>query len=479
MLNLKNKELFLERSFINGQFIDSTDKIDVFNPANGQKIGQIPDLGATETKDAIEAAQLAFEKWRKLTGKERSKLLRNWFDLIIKNIDDLSLILTTEQGKPLHEATGEIKYGANFVEFYAEEAKRIKGEVLLAPEKNQKIITELVPVGVVGAITPWNFPSAMITRKVAPALAAGCVVVLKPSELTPFCALALAYLAKKAGIPDGVFNVVTGRPQEIGKELCSNFNVRKLSFTGSTKIGKFLNEQCANDLKKMSLELGGNAPFIVCKDANLDIAVKSLMHAKFRNSGQACTCVNRILLDEEIHDEFVEKLLNETKKLKIGDGTQSNIDIGPMITKEAKEKVENLTNEAIQNGAKVEYGNNKDQGQFFTPTILSNVNNNMQIAKTEIFGAVAAIQKFKNIDEAIKIANDTNYGLGSYLYSENQSTIFKISDELQFGMVAINHDSFATELAPFGGIKHSGFGLEGSHLGIEEFCNVKTLHIKY
>ena len=479
MLNLKNKELFLERSFINGQFIDSTDKIDVFNPANGQKIGQIPDLGATETKDAIEAAQLAFEKWRKLTGKERSKLLRNWFDLIIQNIDDLSLILTTEQGKPLHEATGEIKYGANFVEFYAEEAKRIKGEVLLAPEKNQKIITELVPVGVVGAITPWNFPSAMITRKVAPALAAGCVVVLKPSELTPFCALALAYLAKKAGIPDGVFNVVTGRPQEIGKELCSNFNVRKLSFTGSTKIGKFLNEQCANDLKKMSLELGGNAPFIVCKDANLDIAVKSLMHAKFRNSGQACTCVNRILLDEEIHDEFVEKLLNETKKLKIGDGTQSNIDIGPMITKEAKEKVENLTNEAIQNGAKVEYGNNKDQGQFFTPTILSNVNNNMQIAKTEIFGAVAAIQKFKNIDEAIKIANDTNYGLGSYLYSENQSTIFKISDELQFGMVAINHDSFATELAPFGGIKHSGFGLEGSHLGIEEFCNVKTLHIKY
>ena len=479
MLNLKNKELFLERSFINGQFIDSTDKIDVFNPANGQKIGQIPDLGATETKDAIEAAQLAFEKWRKLTGKERAKLLRNWFDLIIKNIDDLSLILTTEQGKPLHEATGEIKYGANFVEFYAEEAKRIKGEVLLAPEKNQKIITELVPVGVVGAITPWNFPSAMITRKVAPALAAGCVVVLKPSELTPFCALALAYLAKKAGIPDGVFNVVTGRPQEIGKELCSNFNVRKLSFTGSTKIGKFLNEQCANDLKKMSLELGGNAPFIVCKDANLDIAVKSLMHAKFRNSGQACTCVNRILLDEEIHDEFVEKLLNETKKLKIGDGTQSNIDIGPMITKEAKEKVENLTNEAIQNGAKVEYGNNKDQGQFFTPTILSNVNNNMQIAKTEIFGAVAAIQKFKNIDEAIKIANDTNYGLGSYLYSENQSTIFKISDELQFGMVAINHDSFATELAPFGGIKHSGFGLEGSHLGIEEFCNVKTLHIKY
>ena len=479
MLNLKNKELFLERSFINGQFIDSTDKIDVFNPANGQKIGQIPDLGAKETKDAIEAAQLAFEKWRKLTGKERAKLLRNWFDLIIKNIDDLSLILTTEQGKPLHEATGEIKYGANFVEFYAEEAKRIKGEVLLAPEKNQKIITELVPVGVVGAITPWNFPSAMITRKVAPALAAGCVVVLKPSELTPFCALALAYLAKKAGIPDGVFNVVTGRPQEIGKELCSNFNVRKLSFTGSTKIGKFLNEQCANDLKKMSLELGGNAPFIVCKDANLDIAVKSLMHAKFRNSGQACTCVNRILLDEEIHDEFVEKLLNETKKLKIGDGTQSNIDIGPMITKEAKEKVENLTNEAIQNGAKVEYGNNKDQGQFFTPTILSNVNNNMQIAKTEIFGAVAAIQKFKNIDEAIKIANDTNYGLGSYLYSENQSTIFKISDELQFGMVAINHDSFATELAPFGGIKHSGFGLEGSHLGIEEFCNVKTLHIKY
>jgi len=479
MLNLKNKNLFQEKSFINGEFVGGQKKIDVFNPANNEKIGQIPDLGTKETKNAIDSAKNAFEKWRKLTGKQRSQFLRNWYDLIIQNIDDLALILTTEQGKPIAEAKGEVRYGANFVEFYAEEAKRVKGETISPPEQNQKIITQSVPIGVVGAITPWNFPSAMITRKVAPALAAGCTVVLKPSELTPFSAFALGYLAKEAGIPDGVFNIVTGKPEEIGQEICQNFDVRKLSFTGSTKIGKLLNEQCAADLKKVSLELGGNAPFIVCKDANLDLAVKGLMHAKFRNGGQACTCVNRILVDQEIHDEFVEKLIAQTKKLQMGDGTQPNIDVGPMITQEAKEKVENLTTDATKNGAKIEYGNQKAQGQFFTPIILTGVTNNMKIAQTEIFGSVAAIQKFKNIDEAIKTANDTKYGLGSYVYSQNQSTIFKISDELQFGMVAINHDSFATELAPFGGIKHSGFGREGSHLGIEEFCNVKTLHIKY
>ena len=303
-------------------------------------------------------------------------------------------------------------------------------------------------------------------------------MVLKPSELTPFSALALAYLAKEAGVFDGVFNVITGEAEEIGKEICENFNVRKLSFTGSTKVGKLLNEACAKDLKRVSLELGGSAPFIVCKDANLDNAVKGLMHAKFRNGGQACTCVNRIFVAKEVHDEFVQKLVTEVKKLKIGDGFTES-DIGPMINENAKIKVKTLVEDAIKNGAKVEIGNLEDKGLFFTPTILTNVKSDMEIANQEIFGAVGAIQKFDSIDEVIKLSNNTKYGLGSYLYSENQSTIFKISNALEFGMVAINGDSFATELAPFGGIKHSGFGREGSSLGIYEFCQVKTLHISY
>lgn len=468
-MQLNNPELFQEGSLINGEFIDSHDKITIFNPANNEKIGQISNFGSQETKKAIHCAKDAFKKWKNINAKERSRLLRNWYDLIIANIDDLSLILHTEQGKSINEAHGEIIYGANFVEFYSEEAKRIKGDTLTAPQNNQKIITENQPIGVVGAITPWNFPSAMITRKVAPALAAGCSVVLKPSELTPFSALALGYLAKEAGIPDGVLNIITGQPQGIGAELCSNFDVRKLSFTGSTKIGKLLNQQCAADIKKVSLELGGNAPFIVCKDADIDLAIKGLMHAKFRNNGQACTCANKILIAQEIHDEFVKKLITETKKLKTY----------PLINQQAKEKVTRLLQDAIKQGAKVEIGNKENKGQFFTPTILTKITNNMSIAQEEIFGPLAAIQKFKNSKEAIKIANDTKYGLGSYIYSQNQSTIFKIANELEFGMVAINHDSFATELAPFGGVKHSGFGREGSSLGIQEFQVLKTLHIKF
>ncbi|MBL6664380.1 MAG: NAD-dependent succinate-semialdehyde dehydrogenase [Rickettsiales bacterium] len=478
-MKLKNKNLFQEKCLINGKFISGTKTIDVSNPANNKKIGSVPDLGKKETKDTIKQAQKAFEQWKNYSPQKRSHILRNWFELIIENSDDLALILTTEQGKPLSEAKNEIIYGANFVEFYAEEAKRIKGETILAPNNNQKIITEPEPVGVVAAITPWNFPSAMITRKVSPALSAGCSVVLKPSELTPFSALALGYLATKAGIPDGVLNIITGQAKAIGEELCENVSIRKLSFTGSTKIGKLLNTQCACDIKKISLELGGNAPFIICKDANIDLAIKGVMHAKFRNGGQACTCVNRILVDNEIHDEFTKKLIKETKKLTIGDGTNPQTKIGPMINKAAKEKISNLLADAIQNGAKVELGNKKDKDQFFTPTILTNVTNNMKIAKEEIFGPIAAIQTFNTVDEAIKRANDTNYGLGSYIYAQNQSTIFKISNALQFGMVAINHDSFATELAPFGGIKHSGFGREGSSLGIKEFQNIKTLHIKF
>ena len=478
-MNLKNQNLFCQSAFINGNLIDKKDKISVFNPADESLIGMIPNLDEKDVADAIEKAKTAFEKWKKLTGKERAKLLRNWHDLILKNIEDLALILTTEQGKPLVEARGEIAYGASFIEWFAEEAKRIYGDVILAPKANQKIITTREPIGVVAAITPWNFPSAMITRKASAAMAAGCSVILKPAELTPFSAIALAILAKDAGIPDGVFNVVTGDAQRIGEEFCHNKKVRKLSFTGSTKIGKLLNKQCADDLKRLSLELGGSAPFIVFADADLDKAISGLMHAKFRNGGQACTCVNRIFVEEKIHDEFLAKLLAEVKKLKVGDGFEDSTNIGPMISNAAIEKVERLVSDALNQGAKCEIGGKKISGKFFLPTVLTKVTPKMLIAQEEIFGAVAAIQKFKNEEEVIKLANDTDYGLGSYLYTKDNGRIWRISDALEFGMVAINDCTFATEVAPFGGIKHSGFGREGSYLGIEEFCQVKTLHISF
>lgn len=468
-MNLKNKKLFVNYS--------GAEKIEVFNPADESLIGAVPNQ--KNISEIIEKSQIAFEKWKKLTGKERAKLLRKWHDLILENIEDLALILTTEQGKPLVEARGEISYGANFVEWFAEETKRIYGDVILAPKENQKIITTREPIGVVAAITPWNFPSAMITRKAAAAMAAGCSVVLKPSELTPFSALALEILAIEAGIPQGVFSVVTGDAQRIGEEFCTNKKIRKLSFTGSTKIGKLLNKQCADDLKRLSLELGGSAPFIVFADADLDKAISGLMHAKFRNGGQACTCVNRIFVEEKIHDVFLEKLLAEVKKLKVGNGLEGETNIGPMISKAAIQKVERLISDALNQGAKCEIGGKKISGKFFSPTILSQVTQKMLVAQEEIFGAVAAIQKFKNEEEVIKLANDTEYGLGSYLYTKDNGRIWRICDALQFGMVGVNECTFATEVAPFGGIKHSGFGREGSYLGIEEFCQIKTLHISF
>jgi succinate-semialdehyde dehydrogenase/glutarate-semialdehyde dehydrogenase len=478
-MNLENKNLFKDQSFINGKWIDKKEKISVFNPSNEALISKIPNCNAADTKNAIDAAEVAFQKWSKLTGKERAKILRNWYDLILKNQKDLAIILTTEQGKPLSEALGEIIYGASFVEWFAEEAKRICGDVILAPKINQKIITSKEPVGVVATITPWNFPSAMITRKAAAAMAAGCSVVLKPSELTPFSALALAQLAHEAGIPDGVFNVITGDAQPIGAEFCSNNKVRKISFTGSTKVGKLINEQCAHDLKLTSMELGGNAPFIVFSDADLEKAVAGLIHAKFRNAGQACTCVNRIFLDEKIHDQFLERFLVEVRKFKSGDGFESSSNLGPLISQAALEKVERLIDNAIKLGAKCEIGGKKLQGKFFPATVLSNTTHEMDLAKEEIFGPIAAIYKFKSEEEVIELANHTNYGLGSYFYTNDNSRIWRVSQALQYGMVAINECSFATEVAPFGGIKHSGFGREGSHLGIEEFCQVKTLHLSF
>ncbi len=478
-MKLKNKNLFQEKNFINGEWLGSKCEIDVVNPSTGKKIGTVPDLEIAEVRRAIDSAEAGFLKWKNFTGKERAQLLRWWYDLILENLEDLAIILTTEQGKPLLEARGEIAYGANFVEWFAEEAKRVKGDVILAPKRNQKIVTLREPVGVVAAITPWNFPSAMITRKAAAAMAAGCAVILKPSELTPFSALALAVLAKEAGIPDGVFNVVTGDAVSIGAEFCQNKKIRKISFTGSTRVGKILATNSGNDLKRLSLELGGSAPFIVFEDADLDKAIYGLMHAKFRNGGQACTCVNRIFIHEKIHDKFLKKFLAEVRKLKIGDGFEDSSNIGPMINEMAVKKVERLISDAIKNGAKCEIGGKKIKGQFFAPTVLTSVKQNMLIAQEEIFGAVAAIQKFKTEEEVIKLANATDYGLGSYIYTQDNSRILRISDALQFGMVAINDCTFATEVAPFGGIKHSGFGREGSYLGLEEFCQIKTLHIGF
>lgn len=457
----------------------SSDAIQVFNPADETLIGTIPNLTAADIKSTINLAETAFQKWSKLTGKERAKILKNWHDLILKNQGDLAVILTSEQGKPLVEARGEIIYGAAFVEWFAEEAKRICGDVILAPKANQKIITTLEPVGVVAAITPWNFPSAMITRKAAAAMAAGCSVILKPSELTPFSALALAELAREAGIPEGVFNVVTGDAQTIGAEFSTNKKVRKLSFTGSTKIGKLLNEQCANDLKRISMELGGNAPFIVFEDADLDKAVAGLIHSKFRNAGQACTCTNRVFVAEKIYEKFLEKFLVEAKKLKSGNGFDSASNLGPLISKAALEKVERLVANAIKLGAKCELGGQKLHGKFFPATILSNATCEMDLFKEEIFGPVAVLYKFTTEEEVIELANRTDYGLGSYIYTNDNSRIWRVSQALQYGMVGINECSFATEVAPFGGIKHSGFGREGSHLGIEEFCQIKTLHLSF
>lgn len=478
-MKLKNQNLFFEGAFIDGKIFDKEEKISVHNPANQTLIGAVPNLNENDTKIAISEAESAFEKWKKFTGKERAKLLHNWYELILKNQEDLALILTSEQGKPLIEARGEIVYGANFVEWFSEEAKRICGETILAPKSNQKIITLKEPLGVVAAITPWNFPSAMITRKAAAAIAAGCCVVLKPSELTPFSALALAKLAQDAGIPDGVLNVITGDAQKIGEEFCRNFQVRKISFTGSTKVGKLLATQSGNDLKRLSLELGGSAPFIIFADANLDKAIAGLMHAKFRNGGQACTCVNRIFVEDKIHDKFLERFVTEVKKLKVGNGLDATSNIGPMISQKAVEKIERLIADALAKGAKCEIGGERINGQFFAPTVITAVSQDMQIAREEIFGAVAAIQKFSTEEEVLTKANDTEYGLGSYVYTSDASRIWRISDALQFGMVAINDCTFATEVAPFGGIKHSGFGREGSHLGIEEFCQIKVLHIGF
>jgi succinate-semialdehyde dehydrogenase/glutarate-semialdehyde dehydrogenase len=477
-MKLSSPELLQNKNFINGKWVGSSQKYDVKNPANGEVIIQCADAKGEETVLAIEAAAAALKAWRERPAKERSAILRKWNDLILENIDDLALILTTEQGKPLTEAKGEIKYGASFIEWFAEEAKRNYGDVIPTYAKNKRILVIKQAIGVVAAITPWNFPNAMITRKVAPALAAGCTVVIKPSEETPLSAYALAVLAEKAGFPAGVLNVVCGvKAADIGGELTRNPLVRKLSFTGSTPVGKLLMKQCADTVKKVSLELGGNAPFIVFDDADLDAAVQGAIASKYRNAGQTCVCANRILVQESVYDTFAAKYAHEVSKMKVGVGTEVGVEIGPLINDKAMEKVERLVADAIGKGAKAITGGyrNESGNRFYQPTILTGVTEEMACSTEEIFGPVAPLFSFKTEEEAIQLANNTPAGLASYFYSRDIGRIWRVSEGLEYGMVGVNDGLISTEVAPFGGIKESGIGREGSKYGMEDFVEIKYI----
>ena len=477
-MNIKNEKLLQKQGYINGKWADAINKstFEVTNPFNQKVIASVANMNGADAKAAIEAANAALPAWRAKTASQRSLILRKWFDLIRANMADLALILTTEQGKPLAEAVGEIKYGASFVEWFAEEAKRVYGDVIPGQTADTRIMVLKQPIGVVAAITPWNFPNAMITRKVAPALAAGCTVVIKPSELTPLSALALAALAEQAGFPAGVLNIVIGTDAAaIGAELTSNKMVRKLSFTGSTRVGKLLIKQCADTVKKVSMELGGNAPFIVFDDADIEEAVKGAIGAKFRNAGQTCICANRIFAQAAIYEEFTQKLSEAVKALKVGNGTEKDVVIGPLINQAALEKVSRIVANARENGATVLTGGSASDGYFFEPTVLTNVDKTMAVHQEEIFGPVAPVFKFETEAEAIALANDTDYGLAAYFYGRDYARIWRVGEALEYGMVGINTGAISTTLAPFGGIKESGFGREGSKYGMDEFLEIKYM----
>ena len=449
----------------------------VINPANGEKLGEVPLCGAAETRRAIAAANDAWPAWRALTARQRGQLLRAWFELIVANADDLARLITAECGKPLAEARGEVAYGASFVEWFAEEGKRTYGESIPSTAANTRLLVVKQPVGVCAAITPWNFPLAMITRKVAPALAAGCPVVVKPAEATPLTALALAVLAEQAGLPPGVFNVVTGNPAAIGGELCANPVVRKLSFTGSTAVGRLLMAQCAPTIKKLSLELGGNAPFIVFDDADLDAAVDGALIAKYRNTGQTCVCANRFLVQAGIYEEFAARFAEKARGLKVGDGSEEGVAQGPLINAAGLTKVEAHVADALAKGARVLCGGVRHErgGNFFQPTVLADMTTAMQIAREETFGPVAPLFRFTTEAEAIAMANDTEFGLAAYFYSRDVGRCWRVGEALEYGMVGINTGLISTEVAPFGGIKQSGLGREGSKYGIEEYLEIKYL----
>lgn len=480
MIPLTDHSLLRQQAFINGQWQDAENAnvYPVTNPFNGKTLAHVPDMGAAETRRAIEAAHAAFPAWAGKTAADRSKILRRWFELQLEHADDLGILLTSEQGKPLAEAKGEIIYGASFVEWFAEEGKRIYGDVIPSHGTDKRIVILKQPIGVVAAITPWNFPNAMITRKVAPALAAGCTVVLKPAEDTPLSALALAYLAVQAGFPPGVLNIVTtSEAATVGGELTSNPLVKKLSFTGSTEVGKLLMKQCAGTVKKISLELGGNAPFIVFDDADVDAAVEGAIASKYRNAGQTCVCANRIYVQESIYEEFVEKMTHAVKRLHVGSGMETGVAIGPLINSDGIEKVERLVKDALSKGANVQTGGKRHMlgGTFFEPTILTNVRREMDITQEEIFGPVAPVYSFKDDKDAIEQANDTPFGLAAYFYGRDISRIWRAAEGLEYGMVGINTGLVATPVAPFGGMKESGIGREGSKYGIEEYVEVKYL----
>ena len=478
-LSLNDSELFRQQAYIGGRWCeaDNGTSFQVTNPATGEVLGQVPDMGAAETRRAIEAAKAAWPGWRRKTAKERANLLRKWHDLMMANLDDLARLMTAEQGKPLAESKGEIGYAASFIEWFAEEGKRVYGDTIPSPWNDRRLVVVKEPVGVCCAITPWNFPAAMITRKAGPALAAGCTMVAKPAESTPLSAFALAVLAERAGIPAGVFNVLTGDPKAIGGEMTSNPDVRKITFTGSTEVGRLLMRQSAETIKKVSLELGGNAPLIVFDDADLDAAVEGTIISKFRNTGQTCVCANRLYVQDGVYDAFAEKLIAAVKQLKVGNGFEAGVAQGPLIDEAAVEKVEEHISDAVSKGARVLLGGKRHSlgGTFFEPTVLADVTSEMKVAREETFGPVAPLFRFYKDEDAVQFSNDTEFGLASYFYSRDIGRIWRVAEDLEYGMVGINTGLISTEVVPFGGMKQSGIGREGSHYGIDEFIEVKYL----
>ena len=475
-MDIKDKTLFRTEAYINGQWVTKSNSFKVYNPYNGEEIANVSDCDDNDMKSAIEAADKAFKIWSGYTANKRSRILQSWYKLIMENAADLAHILTVEQGKPLAEAMGEIKYGASYIEWFAEEAKRVYGDVIPGNSRKNRITIIKQPVGVVGAITPWNFPSAMISRKIAPALAAGCTVVVKPSEYTPLSAMALAELASRAGFPDGVINIVpSNNAASVGQVMTSHPRVKKISFTGSTRVGKLMLKQSADTVKKVTLELGGNAPFIVFADADIDAAVEGCFVSKFRNGGQTCVCTNRIFLHESIHDEFVEKFTDKVKNIKAGYGLDEGVQIGPMINEDAVKKDLDLISDAKNKGATVKVGGKRTDGLFLAPTVVCDLDTSMEIFSSEIFGPIAAVYRFGSEGEVINLANDTNYGLASYFYGRDYALIWRVAEALEYGMVGINTGVTSNVATPFGGIKESGFGREGSKYGIEDYLNIKYM----
>jgi succinate-semialdehyde dehydrogenase/glutarate-semialdehyde dehydrogenase len=479
MTSIQDSKFFRQHAYVGGKWIDAEDgaTVAVTNPANGNTLGTVPKMGTNDARRAVEAANAAWPAWREMTAAARGKLMRRWFDLIVANADELGALMTAEQGKPLAEARGEVLYAASFIEWFAEEGKRVYGDVIPSPAGDRRIVVIKQPIGVCAAITPWNFPAAMITRKAGPALAAGCPIVVKPATSTPYSALALAALAEEAGIPAGVFNVITGDSGSIGRELTSNPIVRKLSFTGSTEIGRVLYEQSAPTLKKLSLELGGNAPFIVFDDADLDAAVEGAIASKFRNAGQTCVCANRLYVHDKVYDAFAEKLVAAVNRIKVGPGTEAGVQQGPLIDRKAVEKVEEHIADAVSNGARVIAGGKPHTlgGTFFQPTVMADVTPAMKVAKEETFGPLAPLFRFHTDEEVVGYANDTEFGLASYFYSRDIGRIWRVAEQLEYGMVGINTGLISNEVAPFGGVKQSGLGREGSHYGIDDYVVIKYL----